>query len=185
MDIGPSKTSPVVARPNSALKRLRLAAAITAGLALLAGAGQWVYRHFTHVIVDDARIAADMIALASRVPGWVDDFPGICGGETPSGALLLPIAKPPLGRRLDGLGRRAGGGATRRAELDARITMVDRLTSSQEDATRAKLEAARVALPAAEADRVYACLFYTSEAADEPTRVKLGGVRECHHKDKR
>jgi hypothetical protein len=66
MDIGPAKTSPAIARPNSALKRLRLAAAITAGLALLAGAGQWVYRHFTHVIVDDARIAADMIALASR-----------------------------------------------------------------------------------------------------------------------
>jgi len=58
MDIGPAKTSPVTARPNTALKRLRLAAAITAGLALLAGAGQWIYRHFTHVIVDDARIAA-------------------------------------------------------------------------------------------------------------------------------
>ena len=39
MDIGPAKTSPAIARPNGALKRLRLAAAITAGLALLAGAG--------------------------------------------------------------------------------------------------------------------------------------------------
>ena len=89
MDIGPSKTSPVVARPNSALKRLRLAAAITAGLALLAGAGQWVYRHFTHVIVDDARIAADMIALASRVPGWVMELPVIAGDEPRQGALLI------------------------------------------------------------------------------------------------
>jgi membrane fusion protein (multidrug efflux system) len=38
--------------------------------------------------------------------------------------------------------------------------MVDRLTSSQEDATRARLEAARAALPAAEADRVFAASEY-------------------------
>ena len=91
MDIGTAKTSTVAARPNIARKRLRLAAALTAGLALMAGAGHWIYRHFTHVIVDDARIAADMIALASRVPGWVMELPVIAGDEPRQGALLIRI----------------------------------------------------------------------------------------------
>ena len=121
MDIGPAKTSPVVARPNSALKRLRLAAAITAGLALLAGAGQWVYRHFTHVIVDDARIAADMIALASRVPGWVMELPVIAGDEPRQGALLIRIDSRDSALTLQELDARLASIATRRAELDARI----------------------------------------------------------------
>ena len=156
MDIGTAKTSPVAARPNIALKRLRLAAALTAGLALIAGAGHWIYRHFTHVIVDDARIAADMIALASRVPGWVMELPVIAGDEPHQGALLIRIDSRDSALTLQELDARLANIAMRRAELDARITMVDRLTSSQEDATRAKLEAAQAALPAAEADRVYA-----------------------------
>ncbi len=156
MDIGTAKTSTVAARPNIARKRLRLAAALTAGLALMAGAGHWIYRHFTHVIVDDARIAADMIALASRVPGWVMELPVIAGDEPRQGALLIRIDSRDSALNLQELDARLANIAMRRAELDARITMVDRLTSSQEDATRAKLEAAQAALPAAEADRVYA-----------------------------
>jgi membrane fusion protein (multidrug efflux system) len=160
MDIGPAKTTPVAARPNGALKRLRLAAVLTAGLALIAGAGHWVYRHFTHVIVDDARIAADMIALASRVPGWVMELPVIAGDELRQGALLIRIDSRDSSLTLRELEARLAALAMRRAELDARIAMVDRLTSSQEDATRAKLEAARAALPAAEADRVFAASEY-------------------------
>lgn len=56
-------------------------------------------------------------------------------------------------RELDA--RIAGVGA-RRAELQARIAMVDRQTLSQEEAARARLASARAAQMSAEADRIFA-----------------------------
>ncbi|MES2712617.1 MAG: efflux RND transporter periplasmic adaptor subunit, partial [Pseudomonadota bacterium] len=51
---------------------------------------------------------------------------------------------------------RIEGVAARRAELEARLAMVDRLSASQQDAARATLDAARAALPSAQSDRVFA-----------------------------
>ena len=51
-------------------RRGRLAL-LAAGLVALIAAGSWLYGQLTHVVVDDARVAADVIAISSRVPGRV------------------------------------------------------------------------------------------------------------------
>ncbi len=143
-------------RTRAARRRLRIATALTAGLAVLAGGGYWLHRQFTTVFVDDARIAADMVALASRLPGWVSELTVIAGDEARAGRILIRIDSREAEITLREVEARLAGIAARRAELEARLAMVDRQTGSQEDAQRARLEAARAALPAAEAERIYA-----------------------------
>ena len=46
--------------------RARLALGIAVALAALALGGWWLYRQFTHVFVDDARIAADMVRASDQ-----------------------------------------------------------------------------------------------------------------------
>ena len=159
MDVGTgSAAPPLAASPGrqAARRRLRLATAATAGLCILAALGFWMHRQFTTVFVDDARIAADMVALSSRLPGWVTELSVIAGDEVRGGQILLRIDSREAELSLRETEARIAGLAARRAELEARLAMVDRQTGSQEDAQRARLEAARAALPAAEAERLYA-----------------------------
>lgn len=160
MDIGPGSgaqaTISTAPRRAAARRRLRIAAAITVGLSLLAAASGWAWRQFTTVFVDDARIAADMVTLSSRLAGWVTEL-NVIAGDTPSaGQVLLRIDSREAELTLREIEARLSGLAARRAELEARLSMVDRQTGSQEDAQRARLEAARAQLPAAEAERIFA-----------------------------
>ena len=158
MDIGqPSpQSTPVRARAGTRLnrRRLRLAVVLAVLLGVLTLAGQWAHRMYTHVYVDDARIAADTINIASRMPGWVAEMNHIAGDTVPRGAVLARIDARESDIALRELEARLAGIAARRAELQARIAMVDRQTQSQQEAGRARLGAARAALPAAEANLV-------------------------------
>jgi len=161
VDIGPGSGAPgasLAASPRRLRlpRRLRRTAAITAIVMALAGATAWVHRQFTTVFVDDARIAADMVALASRLPGWVTELRVIAGDAPRGGEVILRIDSREAELTLREIEARLAGIAARRAEIEARLGMVDRQTGSQEDAQRARLEAARAALPAAEAERIYA-----------------------------
>ncbi|MEO3472730.1 HlyD family secretion protein [Roseomonas sp. CAU 1739] len=161
MDIGPgsqqtsASLSGATARAT-ARRRLRIAAALTALLAVVAAAGGWIHRQVTTVFIDDARIAADMVTLASRLPGWVTEIRVIAGDASRAGEVLLRIDSREAELTLLEIEARLAGLAARGAELEARLAMVDRQTGSQEDAQRARLEAARSQLPAAQAERLYA-----------------------------
>ena len=161
MDIGPGNPQTaaslsVATARGAARRRIRIAAALTAFLAVLAAAGGWVHRQVTTVFVDDARIAADMVTLASRLPGWVTEIRVIAGDTGRTGAVLLRIDSREAELTLLEIEARLAGLAARGAELEARLAMVDRQTGSQEDAQRARLEAARSQLPAAQAERLFA-----------------------------
>ncbi|RYJ00006.1 MAG: hypothetical protein EON47_15070, partial [Acetobacteraceae bacterium] len=84
MDVGPA-SSPRAALRRPLLRRLRPLAAGLAILALLAAAGWYVHRFMTLVFVDDARVAADMITVSSRVPGIVDEDQGHEAMHIPAG----------------------------------------------------------------------------------------------------
>jgi membrane fusion protein (multidrug efflux system) len=161
MDIGPPKRAAQEGvdqfkpgRPRG--RRLR---AMLFGLAILAGLGlsfRWLQWQFQHVVLDDARVASDMITLASRMPGWVIRLPPVAGDSLREGELLVQVDARESALAVEELNARLAGIATRRAELEARLSLVDRTSASQHEAAAAKLDAARATLPAAEAERVFA-----------------------------
>lgn len=154
MDIGPLKG--VTDRPGITRRRMRgLGLALVAVLGLGLGA-RWLHFQLTHVVLDDARVASDMVVLASRVPGWVQRLPVSAGDRVPEGALLVQIDARESTLAVEELDARLAGIASRRAELQARLAMVDRQSHSQHAAAVAKLDSARAALPAAEAERAFA-----------------------------
>ncbi|HYF09078.1 MAG TPA: HlyD family secretion protein [Acetobacteraceae bacterium] len=144
------------ARPRLNWRRLRLVLGLVALVAVLGFTGQWAWRMYTHVYADDARVAADTIILASRMPGWVAEMTPIAGDAVPRGTVLARIDGRETGIAIREIEARIAGIGARRAELEARIALVDRQTTSGREASRARLTASRAALPAAEADRTFA-----------------------------
>ncbi|MDN3568199.1 HlyD family secretion protein [Paeniroseomonas aquatica] len=155
MDVGPSSGARAALRPPL-LRRLRPLALAAVVLALLAGAGWTIHRFVTLVFVDDARVAADMITVSSRVPGWVAEVRVIAGDQAAAGSVLVRIDSREQALFLAELEARLASLDARRQELEARVAMVDLQTSSQQAGARAKLEVSRAALPSAEAERIYA-----------------------------
>jgi membrane fusion protein (multidrug efflux system) len=160
MDIGPADRATRggvgQVRGMALRRRVRLAGA---ALALFIGLGfgaRWLHFQFTHVVLDDARVASDMVILASRVPGWVQALPVTAGDSVREGELLVQIDAREATLAVEELNARLAGIAARRAELEARLAMVDRQSASQHAAALAKLDAARSTLPAAEAERDFA-----------------------------
>ncbi len=159
MDIGqPSRVAPPPARAPFrrvlwGLRRLAVAGLL---LAALAGAAWFTHRFLTQVVVDDARVAADMVTVASRVPGWVTEVRVIAGDQAGRGEVLVRIDGREQELLLRELEARIAGLDARRRELEARIAMVDLRTGSEQAASRAQLEVARAGVPAAEAEEVYA-----------------------------
>ncbi len=166
MDIGPSKTLPpdisgagkddesAATKPRQ--RRWRLAALALALLLILGAGGRWLHWQFTHIVLDDARVAADMVVLASRVPGWVQALPVSAGDTLAPGALLVQVDAREAALVVEELEARIAGITARQGELQARLGMVDRQSESQHAAAAARLESARATLTGAEAERAFA-----------------------------
>ncbi len=164
MDIGPPKRSGLGVLERTAQRlvrvpigrRLRVLALLLLAVLLLGYGLRWLHWQLTHVVLDDARVASDMVVLASRVPGWVQALPPTAGDSLPRGALLVQVDARDQAMAVQELEARLAGVGARRAELQAQRRMVDSQTASQYAAAEAKLDSARAALPAAEADRIFA-----------------------------
>lgn len=126
--------------------------AVAAGAVLLAallGAAWWLHHQFTHVLVDDARVATDMVAISSRVPGWAVDVRVISGDVARRGDLLVSIDDRDTRLLLQELDARLAGVARRRDELLARIRMIDLQTAGKMRAQDAAVDAAQAGFAAA------------------------------------
>lgn len=152
--VGPVRQGQV--RRLTLRQRARLAGAALALLVALGFGIRWLHIQFTHVVLDDARVASDMVILASRMPGWVQAIPVTAGDAVRAGALLVQIDAREAALAVEELDARLAGITARRGELQARLTLVDRQSSSQHAAAEARLDAARTTLPAAEAERDFA-----------------------------
>src|SRR3546814_13410692 len=75
--------------PPGRARPWRLYGAILGALIVLGGGGWWLWQQFTHVFVTDARVAADIIAVSSRVPGWVTAVEVIAGASVRRGDMLV------------------------------------------------------------------------------------------------
>ena len=160
MDIGPAerraREGVDLVRRVPLRRRVRI---LGLALVVLLGLGlglRWLHWQFTHVVLDDARVASDMVILASRVPGWVQELPVTAGDRLRAGDLLVQIDAREAALAVEELNARIAGIGARRAELQARLAMVDRQSASQHEAAIAKLDSARATLPAAEAERDFA-----------------------------
>ena len=118
-------------------------------LAALLGAVWWLHHQFTHVLVEDARVATDMVAISSRVPGWAVDIRVISGDVARRGDLLVSIDDRDTRLLLQELDARLAGVARRRDELLARIRMIDLQTAGKMRAQDAAVDAAQAGFAAA------------------------------------
>lgn len=71
--------------------RLRKPVALLLLVALLIVTSWWLYQRATHVYTNDARVAANMIAISSKVPGWVVNFPVGQGQKLAKNDLIMAV----------------------------------------------------------------------------------------------
>ena len=79
------------ASPPARTRPWRLYGAVLAALIVVGAGGWWLWQQFTHVFVTDARVAADIVAVSSRVPGWVTAVEVIAGDSVRKGRILVRI----------------------------------------------------------------------------------------------
>lgn len=139
--------------PPARTRPWRRYGAILAALVVLGAGGWWLYQQFTHVFVKDARIAADIVAVSSRVPGWVTAVEVTAGDTVRKGDILVRIDDRESRLRVQELDAQLAGIARRREEIEARIALTDRQTQSRITAQQAAIRAAEAALAAATAQR--------------------------------
>lgn len=155
MDIGQPDTRGSAGRARFGGPSVRRGAGrallLLAAIGFLIAAGRWLHHRFTHVLVEDARVAADMVVLSSRVPGWISAVRVTEGETVARGAVLAVIDDRIAGLQLREIEAQLGAAAARRAEIEARIAMIDRQTTSQREAREARISAAEAALAASEA----------------------------------
>jgi len=83
-----SGTVLVAATPTRSPTQVWVAAFAVASI--LAGA-YWVWNRLSHVHVSDARISATMVAVSTRVPGWIDSLPVEEGQHIVKGDVIAVI----------------------------------------------------------------------------------------------
>lgn len=154
-DKGAALASEAFSAPGRA-RPWRRYGAILAALIVLGAVGWWLWQQFTHVFVIDARVAADVVAVSSRVPGWVTAREVIAGDSVRKGDLLVRIDDRESRLLVQELDAQLAGIARRREEIEARIALTDRQTQSRIAARQAALRAAEAALAAATAQRALA-----------------------------
>ncbi len=151
-----SSSSPAPADAKSRPARWRQLALVATGLAIVIVAGIWLNRQLTHIFVDDARIAADIVAVSSRVAGRITAVNVVAGDSTRRSAILVKIDDRESKLMVKELDARVKGISTRRAEIDARIAMVDSRTGALAKAQAAQLASTRSAVLAALSERDFA-----------------------------
>lgn len=139
--------------PPGRARPWRLYGAILAGLIVLGAGGWWLWQQFTHVFVTDARVAADIVAVSSRVPGWVTAVEVIAGDTVRKGDVLVRIDDRESRLLVQELDAQLAGIARRREEIEARIVLTGRQTESRITAKQAAVRAAEAALAATTAQR--------------------------------
>lgn len=149
------ETEPVSAAfsPPARIRPWRRYGAILAALVVLGAGAWWLWQQLTHVFVTDARVAADVVAVSSRVPGWVAAREFIAGDAVRKGGVLVRIDDRESRLLVQELDAQLAGIARRREEIEARITLTDRQTQSRIAAQQAAARAAEATLAAAAAQR--------------------------------
>ncbi len=116
-----------------------------AALLLAASGGHWVYKRWTHVYLDDARVDGEVITVSSRVSGWVTDLPVIEGDQVKKGQLLARVDARDSVLQRDVL-------VAKLKALENQVEAVKAQTGQVDEETLGKYQSERNRLAAAEAE---------------------------------
>jgi membrane fusion protein, multidrug efflux system len=105
--------------------------------------GQWYLHHLAYVDETDARVDAEIVALSSRVSGWVVGMRITEGSQVAKNDVLVRVDDRQSQIKLDELRRDRDGVLAERDRTAAQIALVDASTSSREESKRSELAAAR------------------------------------------
>lgn len=111
----------------------------------------WLMARWTHVFLDDARVAASMIAVSTEVSGRVTKLPVIAGDEVLRGQVLATIDAASVSQELKGLNAQVAGVRSQQNQLRAQQDFVRAQVASKLEAARSQITAAEAAHAAAEA----------------------------------
>ena len=110
--------------------------------------GRWMHHRSTHVFSDDARVDGEVIAVASRVSGWVIELPIIEGDAVKQGQVLARIDARDSRLQLEGLKAKLAALDDQTALVKAQITQVDEETLGKVQQESSSVSAAEAALAA-------------------------------------
>ena len=128
-------------RGGARFLRLVLISAMLVGLGLWAAG--WMRDSLLYVHETDARVAADMVSVSSRVAGRVIERPIRSGSVVAVGDTLAVIDDRVSQTWLDELRAELNRIVAERAERDAEIALIDRTTKSRYRSEQARLAAAQ------------------------------------------
>lgn len=120
----------------------------------------WLQHRFDHVTEEDARVAADMIAIASRFDGWTTRIPVSQGQKIRKGDVLVEIDSRASQLKLAELVAQVNEIRAQRETLSAELKMSEAQTTHRLEAQRHRVTAGRAAAQAARARNEFARTEY-------------------------
>ena len=169
--------------------RLRLFFAAAAIVAVALATWPWLAARWTHVAIDDARVAANLVTVSSEVSGRVVSVPVIVGDRVARGQVLATIDDEQAALELKALEAQMAGLDSQQDQLRAQQEMVRIQVEARLAAGRTQIAAAEAGHRASEAaltnaqsrfDRIsrLAESNVTSEQAREEAQAALAAARE-------
>jgi membrane fusion protein (multidrug efflux system) len=150
-DAGTDETPPATKKSGRG-RRLVRATALFAVLGVVAYfTYPWLAARWTHVFLDDARIAANMIAVSSEVSGRIISLPVIAGDKVVRGQVLATIDAASASQELKGLEAQVTGVKSQQNQLRSQQGFVRGQVAAKLQAAEAQIAAAQASHAAAEA----------------------------------
>lgn len=129
----------LAAKPSGTGLGWKLPLALLLILALLVVGGRWLHHRLTHVNVVDARIKADLIVVASRLPGWVADMAVAEGDRVTQGQWLVEVDSTDAALAAQVLAAREHTLLAERERLEAELALTEARDASRLARARQRL----------------------------------------------
>ena len=134
-------------------RRWKVIVSILVIIAVVVGGGYWLYQRLIYVHEIDARVEADMITIASRLPGWVETMDLGQGDKISKGDLLVRVDPREASRRLEVLEAREESMVRERDQISAELALATARDESRLERARREVAVVESELERRQAER--------------------------------